>query len=73
MRQCRFAEAGDAVAPVVRVRLLKIVRPIASAATVLLLVAVGVRYFEGFVGAVGSYAIAAQLIYAVGLLLGTPP
>ena len=36
----------------------------------LLLVAVGVRYFEGFVGAVGSYAIAAQLIYAVGLVLG---
>ena len=59
------------VAPFVAVRLLKIVRPIASAATVLLLVAVGVRYFEGFVGAVGSYAIAAQLIYAVGLVLGT--
>ena len=67
----QIAEAGDAFAPVVKVRLLKIVRPIASAATVLLLVAVGVRYFEGFVGAVGSYAIAAQLIYAVGLLLGT--
>ena len=29
------------------------------------------RYFEGFVGAVGSYAIAAQLIYAIGLVLGT--
>ena len=63
--------AVKTVAPFVAVRLLKIVRPIASAATVLLLVAVGVRYFEGFVGAVGSYAIAAQLIYAVGLVLGT--
>ena len=62
--------AVKTVAPFVAVRLLKIVRPIASAATVLLLVAVGVRYFEGFVGAVGSYAIAAQLIYAVGLVLG---
>ena len=45
-------------------------RPIASAATVLLLAAIGVRYFEGFVGAIGSYAIAAQLIYAVGLVFG---
>jgi predicted Na+-dependent transporter len=66
--------AGMAVktlAPFVAVRLLKVVRPIASAATALLLVAVGLRYFEGFVGAVGSYAIAAQLIYAVGLVLGT--
>ena len=62
--------AVKTVAPFVAVRLLKIVRPIASAATVLLLVAIGVRYFEGFVGAVGSYAIAAQLIYAVGLVLG---
>ena len=34
-----------------------------------ILVAVGARYFEGFVGTVGSYAIAAQLIYAVGLVL----
>ena len=49
----------------VAVRLLKVVRPVGSAATVLLLVAIGVRYFEGFVEAVGSYAIAAQLIYAV--------
>jgi predicted Na+-dependent transporter len=51
-------------------RLLRIVRPIAGAATVLLLLAIAVRYFEGFMGAIGSYAIAAQLLYAVGLLLG---
>ena len=62
--------AVKTVAPFVAVRLLKIVRPVGSAATVLLLVAIGVRYFEGFVEAVGSYAIAAQLIYAVGLVLG---
>ena len=62
--------AVKTVAPFVAVRLLKIVRPIASAATGLLLAAVGLRYFEGFVGTVGSYAIAAQLIYAVGLVLG---
>jgi BASS family bile acid:Na+ symporter len=52
------------------VRLLRIVRPVSNAATLLLLAAIGVRYFEGFVGAVGSYAIAAQLLYAVGLVLG---
>ena len=63
--------AVKTVAPLVAVRLLKVVRPVGSAATVLLLVAIGVRYFEGFVEAVGSYAIAAQLIYAVGLVLGT--
>jgi BASS family bile acid:Na+ symporter len=51
-------------------RLLAIVRPIANAATVILLAAIGVRYSQGFLAAVGSYAIAAQLIYAVGLVLG---
>ena len=58
------------VAPSLAVRLLRIVRPISNAATLLLLAAIGVRYFEGFVGAIGSYAIAAQLLYAVGLILG---
>ena len=58
------------VAPSLAVRLLRIVRPVSNAATLLLLAAIGVRYFEGFVGAVGSYAIAAQLLYAVGLVLG---
>jgi predicted Na+-dependent transporter len=58
------------VAPSLAVRLLRIVRPASNAATLLLLAAIGVRYFEGFVGAVGSYAVAAQLLYAVGLVLG---
>jgi hypothetical protein len=57
--------------PGVRLRQSATASEFASAATVLLLVAVGVGYFEGFVGTVGSYAIAAQLIYAVGLVLGT--
>ena len=58
------------VAPSLATRLLRIVRPVASAATILLLAAIGVRYFEGFVEAIGSFAIVAQLIYAVGLVVG---
>jgi bile acid:Na+ symporter, BASS family len=49
---------------------LKLIRPLASAATVVLLVAIVVRYLPGFVGAVGSYAIAGQVLYAVGLIAG---
>ena len=62
--------AVKTIASPLAARLLRIVRPVANAATVLLLAAIGVRYFKGFVGAIGSYAIAAQLIYAVGLVLG---
>ncbi len=62
--------AVKTLAPSFAAGLLGIVRPVGSAATILLLAAIAVRYFEGFIGAVGSYAIAAQLIYAVGLVLG---
>jgi bile acid:Na+ symporter, BASS family len=62
--------AVKTVAPSLATRLLRFVRPVAGAATILLLAAIGVRYFEGFVEAIGSFAIAAQLIYAVGLVLG---
>lgn len=62
--------AVKTVAPGWAAGLLRIVRPVANSATVLLLVAIAVRYFDGFVDAVGSYAIAAQLLYAVGLVLG---
>jgi BASS family bile acid:Na+ symporter len=51
-------------------RLLAVVQPLAGAATLVLLVAILVRYLEGFAGAVSSYAIAAQLLYAVGVTLG---
>lgn len=50
--------------------LLRIIRPLANIATVILLVAVVVRYFQGFMGAVGSYAIAGQALYAAGLIAG---
>lgn len=49
-------------------RLLVLVRPVASLATLALLLAVVVRHFQGFVGAVGSFAIAGQLLYSVGLV-----
>ncbi len=49
-------------------RLLKVVRPIASLATVVLLVAISVRHARGFFEAVGSFAIAGQLLYAIGLV-----
>ena len=48
-------------------RLLRIVRPIASAATATLLITIVVAYLPGFIAAVGSYAIAAQLVYAISL------
>ena len=50
--------------------LLRITRPLANIATVILLVAIVVRYFQGFIGAVGSYAIAGQVLYAAGLIAG---
>jgi BASS family bile acid:Na+ symporter len=51
-------------------KMLAIVRPLASMATMLLLLAVAIRYAAGFVGAIGSFAIAGQLIYAIGLVVG---
>jgi BASS family bile acid:Na+ symporter len=49
-------------------RLLRLVHPLAGGTTAMLLIAIVVGYLPGFVDAVGSYAIAAQLIYAVGLM-----
>lgn len=49
---------------------LRIVRPVGSAATLSLLLAILFRHAPGFWGAVGSYAILAQLVYAIGLVLG---
>lgn len=51
-------------------KVLRIVRPVAGVATIVLLLAIGVRYFRGFLDAIGSFAIAGQLLYAVGLTLG---
>lgn len=49
---------------------LRVVRPLASTATVTLLLAIAIRYAEGFAGAIGSFAIAGQLLYGVGLVVG---
>jgi predicted Na+-dependent transporter len=48
-----------------------VVKRLADAATVAMLAAIVVLYWRGFVDAIGSYAIAAQLIYAVGATLGS--
>lgn len=56
--------------PHVAAQVLKIVRAVAAAATILLLAAIGGRYFDGFLAAIGSYAIAAQMLYAIGLVVG---
>jgi bile acid:Na+ symporter, BASS family len=49
---------------------LRLVRPLATLATGALLLAVAIRYVQGFIGAVGSFAIAGQLVYAAGLIVG---
>ncbi len=51
-------------------KLLAVVRPIAGAATVVLLLAIAIRHAQGFFGAIGSFAIAGQLLYAIGLIAG---
>jgi predicted Na+-dependent transporter len=51
-------------------RLLRLVRPLASTATLALLVAIVIRYLQGFIDAVGSFAIAAQVLYSIGLVVG---
>jgi predicted Na+-dependent transporter len=50
--------------------MLAVTRPVASAATVVLLVAIAVRHAQGFAEAVGTFAIAGQLLYAIGLMAG---
>jgi BASS family bile acid:Na+ symporter len=45
------------------------VKLIADLATLAMLAAVLILYFDGFVGAVGSFAIGAQLLFAVGTMV----
>jgi BASS family bile acid:Na+ symporter len=59
-----------AALPGIAPRLLAVVRVLAGVATIALLAAIAVRYFDGFIAAVGSYAIAAQVVYAGGLIMG---
>lgn len=51
-------------------KMLAATRHVASAATVVLLVAIALRHAQGFADAVGSFAIAGQLLYAIGLMAG---
>ena len=61
--------AINAAASALAASLARMMRLAASAVTVVLLLAIVLRYFHGFLGAVGSYAIASQLLYTVGLML----
>lgn len=54
------------LAPAAAERTLHVVRPAASLATIVLLISIFVVHLNGFVAAVGSYAILAQLIFTVG-------
>jgi BASS family bile acid:Na+ symporter len=57
--------------PAMAERLRRVVKRLADAATLIMLTAIVLLYWRGFVEAIGSYAIAAQLIYAVGATAGS--
>lgn len=57
-------------APAVADRLQRPVKLIGNLATVALLIVVTILYKDGFVAAVGSYAIGTQLLFAVGSVIG---
>lgn len=44
---------------------------LADVATVAMLAAIALLYWQGFVDAIGSYAIAAQIVYAIGSTIGS--
>lgn len=58
-------------APQVAALLHRIVKPLADMATIAMFAAVVIVYFDGFVGAIGSYAIGTQLLFAVGVTAGS--
>jgi BASS family bile acid:Na+ symporter len=63
--------AFRAQAPVLAERLHGLVKRLADLATVAMLAGIVILYWQGFVEAIGSYAIASQLIYAVGATVGS--
>ena len=66
--------AGLAVrawAPLAASRIHRVVKRLADAATLAMLAAIAILYWRGFVEAIGSYAIAAQFIYAIGATVGS--
>jgi BASS family bile acid:Na+ symporter len=56
-------------APAERVH--RVVKRLADVATLAMLAAIVILYWRGFVDAVGSFAIAAQIIYALGAAVGS--
>jgi len=63
--------AVRAWAPVFAGHLHRAVKRLGDAATLAMLAAIAILYWRGFVDAIGSYAIAAQLIYAIGTMVGS--
>lgn len=58
-------------APLAASHIHRLVKRLADAATLAMLAAIVILYYRGFVEAIGSYAIAAQLIYAIGTTVGS--
>jgi BASS family bile acid:Na+ symporter len=57
--------------PLAAQRLHRHVKRLADAATVAMLAAIAIVHWRSFVEAIGSYAIAAQLVYAIGATVGS--
>ena len=57
--------------PVLAERIRQPVMFLAEGATLGLLAAIGVLYFDGFIGAIGSYAIGAQFLFSIGVTVGS--
>jgi BASS family bile acid:Na+ symporter len=62
--------AIKAAAPTVAATLRRIVKLVADIATLSMLAAIVIVYFDGFVDAIGSYAIGTQLLFAIGVTVG---
>jgi BASS family bile acid:Na+ symporter len=58
-------------APAIAARLIQIVKRLGDVATLAMLALIAILYWRGFVDAVGSYAIAAQILYTVGTTAGS--
>jgi BASS family bile acid:Na+ symporter len=59
--------AVRAALPTVAGRVQPVVKLLANAATLVLLILIVIVYFEGFIAAVGSYAIGTQLLFAIAV------
>jgi bile acid:Na+ symporter, BASS family len=54
--------------PAVALRLVQAVKRLGDAATLAMLLLIGLLYWRGFVEAIGSYAIATQFLYVIGTM-----